>query len=95
MAGRTETAMEPGQILSDAGADTFRGELLSAHAVRCGNLWLANATVYSDGAAEIEIRCSLNPARSRWDAEIYYYSFERAVMALREYEETGNIPEGE
>jgi hypothetical protein len=95
MAGRTETAMDRGQIMSDAGADTFRGELLSAHTVRCGNLWLANATVYSDGAAEIEIRCSLDKTRSRWDAEIYYYSFERAVKALREYEETGNIPEGE
>ncbi|HMQ30642.1 MAG TPA: hypothetical protein PKD53_07920 [Chloroflexaceae bacterium] len=87
--------MEPGQIMSDSGADTFRGELLSAHAVRCRDLWLAHATVYSDGAAEIEIRCSLNQARKRWDAEIYYYSFERAVQALREYEETGNIPEGE
>lgn len=95
MAGRTTTELAPGQILSDSGANTFRGELLSAHAVRCANLWLAQATVYSDGAAEIEILCSLNPIFDRWDAEIYYYSFERAVMALREYEETGNIPEGE
>lgn len=95
MAGRTMTAMAPGDILNDDGADTFRGELLSAHAVRCENLWLAQATVYSDGAAEIEIRCSLNPASGRWDAEVYYYSFDRAVTALREYEETGNIPEGE
>jgi hypothetical protein len=95
MAGRTETAMAPGQILTDAGADTFRGELLSAHSVRCGNLWLAEATVYSDGAAEIEIRCSHEPGRGRWAVDVYYYSFERAVTALREYEETGNIPEGE
>lgn len=95
MAGRTMTAMAPGEILNDDGADTFRGELLSAHTVRCENLWLAQATVYSDGAAEIEILCSLDPATSRWDAEVYYYSFDRAVAALREYEETGNIPEGE
>ncbi|WP_129671485.1 hypothetical protein [Candidatus Chloroploca sp. Khr17] len=95
MAGRTTTAMDPGQILTDAGADTFRGELLSAHAVRCQNFWLATATVYHDGAAEIAIWCSLNPAHGRWDAEIYYFSFEQAIRALREYEETGNIPEGE
>ncbi|NTU83277.1 MAG: hypothetical protein HGA45_28555 [Chloroflexales bacterium] len=95
MAGRTMTAMAPGQILDNDGADIFRGELLSAHSVRCDNLWLAQATVYSDGAAEIEILCSLNQANGRWDAEVYYYSFERAVGALREYEETGNIPEGE
>lgn len=95
MAGRTMTRLEPGQIFSDAGADTFRGELLSAHAVRCADLWLAQATVYSDGAAEIEIFCSRNAATDRWDADVYYYSFDRAVKALREYEETGNIPEGE
>jgi hypothetical protein len=95
MAGRTTTLMERGQIMGDGGADTFRGELLSAHAVRCGDLWLAQATIYSDGAAEIEIHCSLNPANGRWEAEVYYYSFERAVHALREYEDTGNIPEGE
>ena len=95
MAARTTTELEPGQILSDGGADTFRGELLSAHAVRCANLWLAHATVYSDGAAEIEILCSHNAQTTRWDAEIYYYSFEHAIVALREYEQTGNIPEGE
>ncbi len=95
MAGRTTTELEPGQILSDGGADTFRGELLSAHAVRCANLWLAHATIYNDGAAEIEILCSHNPHANRWDAEVYYYSFDRAVEALREYEATGNIPEGE
>ncbi len=95
MAGRTTTELAPGQILSEAGAESFRGELLSARAVRCGNLWLAQATVYSDGAAEIEILCSLDLLGGRWAAEIYYYSFERAVAALREYEETGNIPEGE
>jgi hypothetical protein len=87
--------MAPGQILSDAGADTFRGELLSAHAVRCADLWLAQATIYSDGAAEIEILCSRDGRTTRWAADVYYYSFERAVAALREYEETGNIPEGE
>jgi hypothetical protein len=95
MAGRTTTEIVPGQIFSDVGADTFRGELLSAHAVRCADLWLAQATVYSDGAAEIEILCSRDARTDRWDADVYYYSFERAVTALREYEETGNIPEGE
>ncbi|MFV9505592.1 MAG: hypothetical protein AB4911_13635 [Oscillochloridaceae bacterium umkhey_bin13] len=95
MAGRTTTLMDRGQIMGDAGADTFRGELLSAHAVRCADLWLAQATVYSDGAAEIEIRCGLDSTGRRWEAEVYYYSFERAVRALREYEETGNLPEGE
>lgn len=95
MVGRTTTELLPGQILSASGADTFRGELLGAHAVRCANLWLAQATIYSDGAAEIEILCSLNSTAASWDAEVYYYSFERAITALREYEETGNIPEGE
>lgn len=95
MAGGTATVMEPGQILTEAGADTFRGELLSARSLRCANLWMARAQVYNDGAAEIEILCSYDPRVDRWDAEIYYYSFERAVVALREYEETGNIPEGE
>ncbi len=95
MAVRTITLMERGAIMSVAGADTFRAELLSAHAVRCDDRWLAQATVYSDGAAEIEIWCSLDAERGDWDAEIYYYSFERAVLALREYEATGNIPEGE
>lgn len=95
MASRTTTPMSPGQIMSDAGADTFRGELLSSHTVRCASLWMASATVYSDGAAEIELFCSFNPAIDNWDAEVYYYSFEHAVKALREYEQTGNIPEGE
>lgn len=95
MAGRTTLEMKPGQIFSNPGADTFRSELLSAHTVRCEDLWMASAQVYSDGAAEIEILCSFDTRVDRWDAEIYYYSFERAVTALREYEETGNIPEGE
>jgi hypothetical protein len=95
MNDRTVTMLDPGRIQEDAGADTFRGELLSAHAVRCGDLWMANAQVYHDGAAEIELLCSLNPKTGRWDAEIYYYSFEQAIIALREYEATGNIPEGE
>ena len=43
---------------------------------------MASAQVYSDGAAEIEILCSFDAARDRWDAEVYYYSFERAVGAL-------------
>jgi hypothetical protein len=95
MAGGTATQIDPGHIFSDAGADVFRGELLSARTLRCADLWMARAQVYNDGAAEIEILCSYDPRVDRWDAEIYYYSFERAVTALREYEETGNIPEGE
>ena len=95
MAGRTSTEMTPGQIFTDSGADTFRGELLSSHTLRCADLWMASAQVYSDGAAEIELLCSYDPRTDRWDAEVYYFSFERAIKALREYEETGNIPEGE
>lgn len=95
MAGGTATMIAPGLIFTEAGSDTFRSELLSARTLRCANLWMARAQVYSDGAAEIEILCSYDPRVDRWDAEIYYYSFERAVTALREYEETGNIPEGE
>ena len=95
MAGRTTTAMQPGQILDDSGAESFRGELLSGRTMRCANLWMASAQLYNDGAAEIEIFCSFDPRVDRWDAEIYYYSFERAVQALREYEQTGNMPEGE
>ncbi|NJN15317.1 MAG: hypothetical protein HC822_02960 [Oscillochloris sp.] len=95
MAARTTTELERQQIFTASGADSFRSELLSGRTVRCANLWMASAQVYNDGAAEIEIFCSLDIRTDRWDAEIYYYSFERAIAALREYEQTGNIPEGE
>ena len=70
-------------------ADKLRGELLSAHEVRCGNDWLATATVYSDGAAEIEVSVGYNPATGAWRAHDYYYSFEVATRALAQYEATG------
>jgi hypothetical protein len=95
MADKTTTELAPGQILSDPGADTFRGELLSAHAVRCADLWLAQATIYSDGAAEIELFCNYAAQSKRWQTESYYYSFERAIAALRAYEERGELPAGE
>lgn len=95
MASRTTTPMEPGQIATDAGADTFRAELLSAHTVRCADLWMAVSSVYEDGAAEIELSCNYDPATTRWAAHAYYYSFERATAALRAYEASGTVPEGE
>lgn len=95
MASRTTTPMQPGQIATTEGADTFRGELLSAHTVRCGDLWIASASVYSDGAAEIEISCQFDAERGQWSAHAYYYSFDRAATALRAYEVDGTLPEGE
>lgn len=87
--------MQPGDIAAEAGADTFRGELLSAHTVRCADLWQASSEVYSDGAAEIAILCSYDRSAERWVTEVYYYSFERAIQALRAYESGDGIPEGE
>ncbi len=89
------TPMLPGQIASEAGADTLRGELLSSHAVRCADLWMATASVYGDGAAEIEIACQFDPQRQQWESHAYFYSFERATNALRAYEANGMLPEGE
>jgi hypothetical protein len=84
--------MVPGLIATDAGADKLRGELLSAHQVRCGSSWLALAQVYGDGAAEIEIAVGFDAARQSWSQHAFYYSFEAAVAALRAYESTGVLP---
>jgi hypothetical protein len=56
---------------------------------------MASAHRAEDGEIEIEIYCGIDPSSDHWDAEIYYYSVERAIIALREYERTGNMPEGE
>lgn len=88
----TITELAPGQIANQAGADKLRGELLSAHTVRCGNAWAASATVYSDGAAEIEVSTGYDGASQGWRTHEYYYSFELATRALRQYEETGSLP---
>jgi hypothetical protein len=95
MASSTTMEMEPGQILSDVGADLFRRVLEGGEVVRCSHLWIASAHQYDDGGIEIEICCSLNRRTDRWDAEIYYFDLDRALIAIREYESTGNIPEGE
>lgn len=95
MAGSTSTEMTPGQILSDIGADTFRRALQRGEALRCSYLWMASAHRAEDGGIEIEIYCSLDTRSDHWATEIYYYSFDRAISALREYEHTGNMPEGE
>lgn len=89
------TPMSPGQIATPAGADTLRAELLSAHAVRCGDLWMASSSVYGDGAAEIEVSCRFEPDSRSWQAHAYFYSFDRATAAIRDFEATGVIPEGE
>jgi hypothetical protein len=88
----TTTELAPGQITTPAGADKLRGELLSAHTVRCGNAWTANATVYSDGAAEIEVSVGYDRASGTWRTHEYYYSFELATRALAHYEATGTLP---
>ena len=88
----TMTELAPGQIATPAGADKLRGELLSAHSVRCGDSWSASATVYSDGAAEIEVATSYDRANDAWRGSEYYYSFELATRALCIYEQTGVLP---
>ncbi|MBX0328639.1 hypothetical protein K2Z83_13230 [Oscillochloris sp. ZM17-4] len=95
MAGSTSIEMSPGQILSDLGADTFRKALQRGDALRCARLWMATAHRADDGGVEIEIYCCLDTRHDCWDVEIYYYSVDRAIVALREYERTGNMPEGE
>lgn len=86
------TPLEPGQIATPAGADKLRGELLSAHTVRCATFWEASATVYSDGAAEITVSIRFNPAQRTWAAHEYYYSFEKATRALVQFEASGKLP---
>ncbi len=95
MAGSTYIEIAPGQILDEAGARWFRRMLLSGATLRCANLWMALAHPAGDGAVEIEIYCGLDPRTDRWAAEIYYDNLDRALHALREYEHTGNMPEGE
>ena len=90
MAMTTELAR--GQIATPAGADKMRGELLSAHTVRCEDSWMASATVYSDGAAEIEVAISYDGASETWQRREYYYSFEKATQALAAYEISGTLP---
>ena len=92
----TITELARGQIATPAGADKMRGELLSAHTVRCENSWMAVATVYSDGAAEIEVATGYDGARESWRRREYYYSFEKATQALAAFEISGELSaEGE
>jgi hypothetical protein len=88
----TITELARGQIATQAGADKLRGELLSAHTVRCENSWMAVATVYSDGAAEIEVAIGYDGASDSWRTHEFYYSFELAARALSAYEATGALP---
>ncbi|MBC8075876.1 MAG: hypothetical protein H7Y32_07365 [Chloroflexales bacterium] len=89
----TTTPIEPGAIATQAGADKLRGELLSAHEVRCANLWHALASVYADGAAEIEVGVAFDADRQVWASSAFFYSFEAVTAALRAYEATGVLPE--
>ncbi len=91
----TITPMQPGQISTEAGSDKLRGELLSAHEVRCGDLWQATATVYADGAAEIEVSAVYNPSKGVWTHHAFFYSFEATTNALRHFEATGELVEEE
>jgi hypothetical protein len=95
MAGSTTIEMAPGQILNDVGADIFRRGLRSGAVLRCAHLWMASAHRADDGGIEIELYCSLDTRTDCWDTEIYYYSIDHAIVALGEYERTGNMPEGE
>ena len=88
----TITELARGQIATPAGADKLRGELLSAHTVRCADSWMAAATVYSDGAAEIEVAAGYDGASETWARHEYYYSFEKATQALAAYESSGELP---
>jgi hypothetical protein len=88
----TITELARGQIATQAGAEKLRGELLSAHTVRCGDSWTAVATVYSDGAAEIEVSTGYDSASQSWRLHEYYYSFEKASQALAIYEDSGALP---
>ena len=88
----TITELARGQIMTPSGADKLRGELLSAHTVRCADSWMAVATVYSDGAAEIEIAADYDGANEIWRRREYYYSFEKATQALSAYEASGQLP---
>lgn len=80
-----------GQIATPEGADKLRGELLSSRSVRCGDHWYAQATVYSDGAAEIQVSARFDPDNRRWLQHEYYYSFENTIRALSHYEQSGEL----
>jgi hypothetical protein len=91
----TTTELAPGQIATPEGADKLRGELLSAHTVHCGESWMATASVYSDGAAEIHVSIQYDSNSQKWSAHEYYYSFEKATQALVAFEATGALPSEE
>ena len=92
----TITELARGQIATQAGAEKLRGELLSAHSVRCGDEWTADATIYSDGAAEIEVAAGYDRTSNSWRRREYYYSFEKATQALAVFVAAGELPsEGE
>jgi hypothetical protein len=82
--------MAPGQIATEAGGDKLRGELLNAKGLRCGDDWMAVATTYSDGAAEIEVSADFDGAS--WRQHEYFYSFDAAIKAIMAYEATGELP---
>nr|WP_044200977.1 hypothetical protein [Oscillochloris trichoides] len=95
MASSSHAEMEPGEILSAAGAERFRRLLRSGVLLRCADRWMALAHPIEDAEMEIEIYCCRDRTSDCWAAEVYYYSLERALVALSEYEMTGNMPEGE
>ncbi|NOK63704.1 MAG: hypothetical protein GFH27_549379n47 [Chloroflexi bacterium AL-W] len=88
----TVTEMSPGQIATPEGSEKLKGELLSAHTVRCGDDWMAIAAVYSDGAAEITVSAKYNPDIGKWSTHEYYYSFEKTTQALIILEQSGKLP---
>ena len=88
----TVTEMSLGQIATTEGAEKLKGELLSAHTVRCGDNWMAVAAVYSDGAAEITVSAKYNAEIGKWSTHEYYYSFETTTQALITLEESGTLP---
>ena len=49
----TITELLRGQIVTPAGADKLRGELLSAHTVRCADSWMAVASDQYDGNGKL------------------------------------------
>lgn len=88
----TFTELAAGQIATDAGGDKLRGELLNAKGLRCGDSWLALATIYSDGAAEIQVSADYDASTQAWRQHEYYYSFEAVIKALVAYEQHGTLP---
>ncbi|WP_129627478.1 hypothetical protein [Candidatus Oscillochloris fontis] len=95
MASTSHAEVEPGEILSAAGAERFRRLLRSGTLLRCADRWMAIARPVDAAEMEIEIYCCRDDSSDCWAAEVYYYDLERALVALVEYEMTGNMPEGE